>query len=299
MISKTELFIQKSNIIHNKRFDYSLVSYKNNRTKIEIICHVHGVFKQIPQSHLNGHGCERCGLENTAKLATKNTEKFINEANIAHNNKFDYTLTEYKKSNQLVKIICPIHGEFQQKAYAHLQGKGCNKCRYVKKDINTFINESNNIHKNKYDYSLVEYNGDKKKVKIICKEHGEFEQSPNRHLTGVGCPKCKESKGEKSIRLFLEFNNIEYLTQYKFNECKNVNSLPFDFYLPEHILCIEFDGKQHFEPNEYFGGQEQFEKTIENDNIKNQYCKNNNIRLIRISYKDKNEIETILSKILC
>ncbi len=294
-----EDFIEKSSELHNNKFDYSLVEYKNNRTKVKIICPNHGEFQQIPQSHLNGNGCEKCGLENTAKLATKTTKDFIEESNLVHKNKYDYSLTEYKKSNQKVKIICPIHGEFEQMGYGHLAGKGCNKCRYIKKEIDVFITEANTKHSNKFNYSLVEYNGDKKKVKIICSTHGEFEQTPRSHLSGSGCPTCTETKGEESIRIFLETNNINFEQEKKFDTLKDKSYLYYDFYLPKHNTCIEFDGKQHFEPIKYFGGEKTFLETIKRDNIKNQYCEDNNIKLLRISYKEKNKIETILSKFLC
>ena len=111
-----------------------------------------------------------------------------------------------------------------------------------------------------------------------------------------GCPICNDSKGEKEISMLLDKKNIIHIRQNKFEDCKNTQCLPFDFYLPEYDMCIEYDGRQHFEPVYDFGGLDQFEKTKRNDNIKNEYCKNNNIKLLRISYKEN--IINILNNIL-
>jgi len=139
-----------------------------------------------------------------------------------------------------------------------------------------------------------------KKVKIICKEHGEFLQTPDNHLCGKGCPHCKSSKGENIIKKYLIENKIEFEEQKRFNECKNKYPLPFDFYLSTYNLLIEFDGEQHFKP--YSFSSDKSEQTKQNnlegiklrDKIKTNYCLANNIKLLRISYLDKNKIEEIL-----
>ena len=152
------------------------------------------------------------------------------------------------------------------------------------KDNKTFISQSKKIHGDNYDYSLVNYKKSKEKVIIICKKHGEFKQTPNSHLKGNGCPICKESKGEKKIREFLIKNKITHTQQHIFNKCKNIQVLPFDFYLPDYNICIEYDGIQHFKPVKFFGGVKSFEIIKQNDLIKTKFCLLNNINLIRISY---------------
>jgi len=150
-----------------------------------------------------------------------------------------------------------------------------------------FVQRSEIIHNYKYDYSLVEYINAHTKVKIICPNHGIFEQSPNSHLQNVGCPKCNRSKGEEQIEKYLLEKNIQFINQYRFDNCKDKRKLPFDFYLPEHNACIEFDGKQHFKLENYFwGGEKTVKNTQKHDNIKNDYCMKNNIILFRINYKD-------------
>lgn len=116
-----------------------------------------------------------------------------------------------------------------------------------RKTTEEFIQSSKEIHGNRYDYSSTYYKGFNKHVTIICKKHGVFKQRPSDHIfNGNGCPKCKCSKGESRIIKYLEHNDIKYFDQYKFKECKNKNELPFDFYLPKHNICIEYDGRQHF-----------------------------------------------------
>lgn len=158
-----------------------------------------------------------------------------------------------------------------------------------------FVHKAKEIHGDKYDYSLVEYIDSKTKLKIICQIHGIFNQISISHLNGCGCTYCKESKGELKIREFLEINNIEYTREYKFDNCKSIYKLPFDFYLPKYNLCIEYDGQHHYYSIEYYGGEERFIKCKERDAIKTLFCKDNNINLLRIAYYDFYKIEEVIS----
>ena len=210
-----------------------------------------------------------------------------------HGNKYDYSKLVYTSMHSDICIICPIHGEFFQKANIHINRKcGCPKCGgHTNTEI--FIKKALKIHGNKYDYSKVDYIKDTIDVKIICDVHGEFLQKPKNHLQKNGCPKCSESHGEKIIRTWLESKNIKYTYQKRFDECKNKYPLPFDFYLPDYNLCIEYDGQQHFEESSYFG-KDSFIKTKKHDKLKNAFCKEFNISLLRIKY-DENILE-ILNK---
>jgi len=188
----TEQFIIDAYCKHGDKYNYKLVEYKNVKTKVKIICPIHGVFEQRPDSHLSGFGCQKCGVEKASKEKTFTAEQFIIGAWCVHGDKYNYKLVDYKNAYTKVKIICPIHGIFEQTSNNHLCGRGCRKCVSEKqrKTLKQFIIESNNIHNNKYDYSLVEYKNAKTKVKIICHEHGVFRQRPHDHLKGHGCPKC-------------------------------------------------------------------------------------------------------------
>ena len=283
-----ERFVEKANLIHDDLYDYSMSKYKNYKTPVEIICQHHGAFAQTPSNHLSGAGCTICGNDRI-KLTL---EDFKIKSKSIHFDKYDYSLVEYNNSKTSVVIICPIHGKFHQTPHDHLSGRGCNKCAIVeradglKKSKGDFILESCLVHENKYDYSYVEYVNSKTKVKIICPIHGEFEQAPTHHTKGVGCPYCNESKGERKISKLLKENLIKFVRQKKFEGCKNVLQLPFDFYLPEYNICIEYDGRQHFEPVDYFGGEKALELTKINDGIKSDYCSNNGVKLYRIAYNE-------------
>jgi hypothetical protein len=285
--SNKETFIIKSINKHGDKCDYSLVEYVNNNTKVKIICRVHGTFEQIPRTHLNGraHGCGKCANNDYRYTLSR----FIDRANLVHKNKYDYSLIEHVDRRSYIDIICPIHGIFSKRTDSHIEGSGCSKCN---KKINFMLSEKKFIEKSKlihncfYDYSLVKYIGTNNYVKIICQKHGIFNQSPHNHMKGQGCPSCNESKGEKAIKEFLEKNNIKFIREKVFSDCRFKYPLPFDFYLPDYNTCIEFNGKQHYEPIKYFGGIDYFKLINERDEIKSKYCNENNIRLIIIKYNE-------------
>jgi len=354
----TNIFIEKSEKVHGSKYDYSLVDYKNSNTKVKIICPEHGVFYQTPSKHLSGRGCSFCGGS-----VKKNNNYFINKSKEVHGNKYDYSLIDYKSMKQKVKIICPYHGVFEQKAESHLNGHICRHCYIENKKYNNdiFIEKSDKVHSSKYDYSLVDYKNSNTKVKIICPEHGifeqnpsqhllgqgckfcaddnkkltiidfikkskeihgdkyiyrddyinnytkvkiicpyhgEFHQAPNYHMLGQGCPICNVSKLERNLMMVLDEYGICYQQQKKFNDCKNVNELPFDFYLPKLNICIECNGKQHYDSIDYFGGEKILEYIKINDNIKKTFCDNNNIKLCIVRYDHENDDINEIKKLL-
>jgi len=214
---------------------------------------------------------------------------------------YDYSLVKYKNNITKVKIICPIHGIFLQKPHHHLNGCKCQKCAKDEEKMNLeiFISKANTVHQTFYDYSLVEMNGVKEKVKIICPIHGLFKQTPDNHINKKNnCPKCKASHGEKEIAFLLEQKEIKYFSEQRFKDCKDKRMLPFDFYLPEHNTCIEYDGIQHFKITDYYGGVKAFKLIKKHDMIKNEYCKNNNIILIRINHSENIKEKLIDNSIL-
>jgi hypothetical protein len=276
-------------------YDFSKFIYINSRTKSTVICSKHGEFLKSPNELINSKaGCPYCSREKQFPNKISNKEDFILMANKIHNNKYDYSKVEYngyKDRNKIITIICPNHGEFHQRTGNHLTLKqGCPKC-YLSSRTKTkdyFINQANQTHNNKYDYSKVVYINSQTKVCIICPKHGEFWQTPASHINKeANCPFCKKniSKGEIKISLILQKYKIKFIPQFCFEKCKGIkNKLPFDFFLPEYNSCIEFDGRQHFEPVNLFGGKISFKKIQKNDKIKNQFCLSNNINLIRMPY---------------
>lgn len=228
-------------------------------------------------------------------------DKFLVRARKVHNEKFDYSLVKYKNFDINIKIICSTHGTFEQTPRRHLLGNGCKKCavkavgvsrRLSKEEL---LDRFQKLHGNRYDYSLVDYQGETQKIKIICRKHGLFMQRVIFHLKRCGCPICKNSKGECSIRLWLKENNYEFIQGKKFAECKAKRSLPFDFYLPKEDICIEYDGEFHYKAfDKSINGAIKFKMIRRHDRIKDQFCKENVIPLIRIPYWKREKINEIL-----
>lgn len=207
----TEWFIKESNKIHNNEYDYSKTEYKGNRYSVDIICHIHGLFKQQAANHLKGMGCPKCAYERISKLKSMTTSNFIQRSKeIFGDDKYSYEKTnlENRRDDGKVCIICPIHGDFWQLPSSHLQGNGCAECgrkrSIVRKSYNIkkskkyntseIIDRFKKIHHNKYSYNKTEYKGSKKKVCITCPIHGDFWQLPTSHLQGSGCPKCANNQ---------------------------------------------------------------------------------------------------------
>lgn len=283
-------FIEKSKKVHDDYFDYSLVFYKNNNTKIKIICPEHGVFEQLPRTHSSGTGCRKCKFDNYKT----SEDKLLKQFKKSHEDKYDYSKVKYNGAHKKVIIICPIHGEFKQTPETHIKC-GCNKCGSDKLRLTTneVINQFNNVHNNTYDYSKVVYTKNHSKIDIICSKHGLFQQTSHNHKKGKGCPVCRESKGEIYVRNWLISENVVFESQKRFKDCNHKKPLPFDFYLPKYNICIEYNGIQHYKTtkNNFFGGKKELLKRQSGDKIKIDYCNKNNIDLIIVKYDENvNEI---------
>jgi Zn finger protein HypA/HybF involved in hydrogenase expression len=186
-------YIEKATKKHGGKYNYKFVEYKNNKTKIKIICPKHGEFFQRASAHLAGQGCIKCRNEKFSVEYLLTQKQFLFKAKEVHGNKYNYKLSVYKSGKNQIKIVCPKHGEFTQQASNHLIGVGCTKCRSEKLSMSQeqFLSKAKEIHGDKYNYNLLIYKNNRTKVKIICKKHGEFLQIPSKHLNANhGCPKC-------------------------------------------------------------------------------------------------------------
>ncbi len=306
-LTETEKFIKSARAAHGDRFDYSKTEYVKSGIPVIIICAVHGEFFQKPVYHLsktkNGksRGCHKCGP------AHKHTQdEWVQKAVEIHGDKYDYSQSVYRYGKQKITIRCKKHGNFEQQASSHI-GKdkcGCPRCGFDKgsslrvKDTVYFINKSKEAHGNYYDYSLVDYKNRSTEVTIICPKHGQFIQLPFNHYQGKGCSTCNISTGETKVARQLEYLGYEYEQQKKFPDCKNIHCLPFDFYIPAINTIIEFDGRQHYEPVDRFGGEEFFKKTQHNDAIKNKFAADTGKHIFRIRYDQdvSTEIDNFLSE---
>lgn len=210
-----ESFIDAAKLVHGDKYDYSKVVYKNIKTKIQIICPVHGVFNQIPDNHLSGSGCSHC-----AGNQRSNTQLFVEKARHVHGDIYDYSNVDYVNTKTQVEIVCPIHGSFWQIPLNHLQGKGCPRCaNNVLLTTAEFVEKAQIVHGDKYGYAETVYYGNRVPVKIKCPEHGVFEQVPYVHLSGGGCPICGFEKSrlsrddkaihEKAVQTFLSRYGVD------------------------------------------------------------------------------------------
>ena len=223
-----EQFKERASHIHKNKYDYSITEFIATRAPINIICNKHGTFTQLARTHLKGSGCKKCQYENLPQNNPKLISSFIEEANLIHNFKFDYSKINYINCYTNVIIFCPIHNlEFKQTPNNHLYGHknvngqltgtGCPKCarensRY---SLQEFIECASIIHNNKYDYSKSIYINSDIKIEIICTIHGSFKQLPSAHLSGNGCKKCgrliTSIKQLKSLSKFIdEVNEIHH-----------------------------------------------------------------------------------------
>ena len=225
-----EEFISKSISLHGDKYDYSKVDYKNNSTKVIII--LNGVeYLQRPNKHLDGKCPEK-------KIKKSSRYSFIEKCLSIHGDKYDYSKVEYNGVFNKVKIICKQHGVFEQIPNSHLNGRGCNHCgRNSTADkqrikIDYFIEKCKIINNDKYDYSKIQtLKNVYDIVNIVCPKHGDFSQRAYKHMSGQGCPRCRDSVGEKYIIEFLNSNGISYSRNHSFDDCVNVRKLKFDFYI--------------------------------------------------------------------
>ena len=276
-ITKTkEQFIKDAVKLYGLKYDYSKVEYVNSKTKVCIICPEYGEFWITPNNFLRGHNCNGIHTEHL------NTESFIEKAKKIHGDKYDYSKVEYVNSETKICITCPEHGEFWQTPINHLRGHGCKKCTPNSlKNNEYFIQKAIHVHGDRYDYSKVEYHGNKRKVCIICPEHGEFWQAPSTHLIGCGCPSCNNSKLELEVFNTLRQYDICFEQQKTFKWLKtNSGSLKLDFYIESYNLAIECQGLQHFETNHFFGGIEGLVSTQYRDYVKYDKCKKQGINVL-------------------
>lgn len=358
--------IEEFNRIHNFKYDYSKVCFKNVRTKICVICPEHGEFWITPGHHLCGVGCAKC--KGVSRLDTR---EFIVRARAIHGDKYDYSKTKYINKCTKVTITCPIHGDFKQKAEDHYRGRGCWKCYFDRRtEAQTYTWEDFLLKARvkygwKFGYDRDTWAGYTEPMRIVCPKHGEFWQTPDNHLgcttgcakcgrekandskslsqeefieraklvhpeyiydktvfrrtderiivkcpkhsyvevsaggliyNGYGCPKCTlKSQGVLQLRLQKRFPNCFLLWEYS---PEWLCGQRFDIADEKYKIAVEHDGRQHFEPIEYFGGEEKLLYTEKMDALKNQKCLQNNFHLFRVPYNyDEIFFEELCEKI--
>lgn len=292
---------------HGDRF-VLLEEYKNKRTKVKTLCKKCGyIWNSNVESLWNGFGCPKC-----AGQLKKNTEIFKKEVFELVGNEYT-VLGEYINTHTKILIKhnkCGNEFYMSPKSFLH-DNQRCPNERYEKSAKSNMITQGKPNIKNKLlkeicrkeGYILKgEYKGSRIKIPIkhiLCGY--EYEVTPYSFLNqGTRCPRCKYSKGEKVIREYLESKNINFVEQYKINECKNIRVLPFDFAIlnKNNLVClIEYDGTQHYY-RKFNNSEDDFNKIRINDKIKTDFCKENNIPLIRIKYVRSENINIFNKKII-
>ncbi len=264
-------------------------TYINVNTPILHYCTIHNIYwNTTPERTLLGVGCPECKKELLRENHLKTHEQYVEEVQLLNPNII--VVGKYVGTKTPIEHYCKKHN-LSWSAYpaSILRGCGCQECCKEK------IGDKNRKTHNQYVSEVSQTNPD---IEVIgkyidsqtailhkCQKHNVLWYAyPTNILRNHGCPQCNESRGEEQIRKWLDDHYIAYIPQKTFNDCKNKQPLPFDFYMPAYNLCIEYDGEQHFRSIEFFGGEKGFIQRQYNDQIKNQYCQANNIKLLRIPY---------------
>lgn len=266
---------------------------KNHSNNVIWLCLCEcGNYTEVVNSNL-GKSINSCGCLLGNKVDLKN-KKFGKLLAIEHNGRNKY-------GKVLWRCLCDCGNYYTVNSGALLTGNttSCGKCRLLIKE-NPKLLEEWDYEKNK-DININNLTiGNNKKYWWICKKckKGWESNIHNRNGLNSGCPYCRSSKGEKIFKEILEINNIEFCMQKTFSDCKYKSCLRFDFYLPKYNICIELQGQQHFIIGRYKDADKRLEKIQIRDQIKRDYCKKNNIKLIEIHYTKfkKEKIEQILKE---
>ena len=269
---------------------YTLLSDKYNGSKDRLMVKCdrgHEPYSVVWSNFYNlNQRCPKCNIENR-RNNIEDIRKFVEGKG------YKLISKTYTNRDEKLEMICPKrHTTFISWANFS-KGRRCSECYKFKKlsqkDVSDFLNN--------FGYDLIgEYKSANEKIKILCPEGHVYHATYGHFYDGKRCPHCKKSTGEIRISEYLKRNNINFSDEYIVNKVDGVQYLRFDFYIEELNTMIEYDGQQHFEPVKKFGGQEAFERTQYRDNIKNKYCLENGINLIRIPYWDYKNIEKILDE---
>lgn len=288
-------------------FGYKLLSkeYIGSQTKLLIQCDKNHkpyetTFNNFKGSkNRNGRRCPYCANEHKGDYHKHNYE-YVKD----YIESFEYKLlsTEYKNNRIKLDIVCSKGHKFEMTFDSFEQGFRCPICKGINNAERCKLDyEEVKKYIESFNYKLIstEYINNRTKLDVVCPNGHKSKMNYDRFKQGCRCSICNESKGEKEVENILNKYNINFMPQYKFNDCKFKRELPFDFYLLEYNCCIEYDGEQHYEPIDFGGKGEEyankkFQDQIKKDNIKTKYCRDNNIKLIRIAYWDFDNIEKII-----
>lgn len=277
---------QFKEIMNNINPNIIVGEYNGNKERIDCECKICG-YKWEPFATVirSGHGCPNC----KALKDRLTQEEFANK--VKEVNPYFQILGNYQTNKIPIKVKCLKCGKiFEANPSYILRGKNvCRDCyKRELRSTNEYFKDKL-MKTNPYVIPLEEYTDTNTKIKVKCSVCGNiWWANPSNILNGTGCPMCSLSHGEKEIKSMLDRYNIEYEPQKQFEELLGVKGkhLSYDFYLPHYNLLIEYQGKQHLQPIDYFGGEEQFKIQKEHDRRKMEYANKHNINLLTILYNE-------------
>jgi hypothetical protein len=256
-----EKFVEKAKALHGDKYDYSNVNYVNAKERVVLICRIHGEFEQTPNKHLCGNGCKKCANELLSQTNMSKWEDYKEELVKIHGGKYDYSNVLWRGSDNDIVVTCMKHGDFTIRALDHKYGRGCKVCtkeghiQYNKLDTSTFIKRANELWGDTYDYSKVEYTNSNIKVTIICKNHGEFLQTPANHMK-YGCKKCGTESNTRNKQLrescavtFVEKSHRIHDHAYDYSKCLYTNAAT------KVVLTCNKHGDFQVTPNNHLRGK--------------------------------------------
>lgn len=270
-------------------FGYKLISkeYKTCHEKLEIECQL-GHLYEVTFTNFKNHN-KRCPVCNGGVRFTLNDVKSIVE-------KEGYTLLEeeYKNARTKMNVMCN-NGHKLKISFDNFNNKNI-RCQFCSGKRKVYEEVKNIIESEGYKLISSEYINIKEKLDISCPRGHEYKVNFHNFIHGRRCPVCNQSTGEVKIEKILRTWDIRFVNQFKFKDCKDIRPLPFDFYLTDYNMCIEYDGIQHYKAFDFFGGEKRLQEYKRHDKLKNKFCKQNNILILRIPYWDFNNIENILKE---
>ena len=301
-------------IFKDRGYDLLNENYKNCKTKMKYYCPRCKTIQYMSLDNMKrGKGCPICAND---KMSIKDSDIILKCNNLG----FEVVKIEYENGKNAqskidIYLKCEL-GHIFSVNWSYIRNKNkysckvCNKVRAFtgektdsqhKYEVEEFCKENNLNYKFITSYIKKYKNNNSIWLTLECKEHGVFDINKCNFMSRKTqiCPMCSGniSKGEYKIREYLNNNKISFKSEYSFADCRNILPLPFDFYLYNKGILIEFQGKMHYEPVKYFGGEKKYKQRKINDKIKYDYCKDNkDLKLIQIPYWDYHNIETILNK---
>nr|DAU16926.1 MAG TPA: restriction enzyme [Caudoviricetes sp.] len=263
--------------------------YCDAHEKLKLICPDGHHIEMNWNNFKNGKRCKECDNKKR-RLTTKEVyERMKKEGH--------ELLSEYKNSKTELQIKCP-NGHIYPQTYDYfvnnIRCPICKEKEIKNKEQHKYKWVKNTINSVGYELLTKNYTNNRQPLDIKCDKGHVYTSNFDNFQQGHRCIICNSSNGNKKVENILKKLKINYIVEYKFENCKFKRQLPFDFYLPDYNLCIEYDGVQHFEIVKHFGGFDDFITRKIKDTIKNVYCNENNIKLIRIPYWDFDNIENII-----